>query len=297
MSAPSRDEVFAALRKQGIRPIKVIAKNAPPMHAGVRKRVVFGIVIAVAVGAGLVGGLIATHANKDPTNGTTETVPMGEPSTNGVIRQTRRHLVVAQPLARQRIHGNRERIETVPSTLFKYSSEAFLARFAEPGRKVNDYTLPPAVETNFVVALKAPVMVATDELTEYTDLKRIVAGMKREMSAYLAGGGTVQGYVAELVKRQKMELTYREKAEKYLSDLLAAKSDDATAGKQSNTLATAYAYWLKANASLQSMGIAPLLLPDELRAYQMSLDIDDMDGIPTIESRAIESPPVEIPKK
>ncbi len=297
MSAPSRDEVFSALRKQGIRPIKVIAKDAPPVYAGVRKRVVFWIVIAVAVIAGLVGWLVKAEVQKDQTSGATETTPMGETGTNYVVRQTKGRLVVAQPLARQRIHGNRERIETVPPSLFTHPSEAFLARFAEPGRKVNDYTLPPAVATNFVVALKAPVMVATDELTEYTDLKRIVAGMKREMSAYLSGGGTVQGYVAELVKRQKMELAYREKAEKYLSELLAAKSADAADGKQANTLASAYAYWLKANASLQSMGIAPLLLPDELRAYQMSLDIDDMEGIPTIESKVIESPPVEIPKR
>ena len=30
-----------------------------------------------------------------------------------------------------------------------------------------------------------------------------------------------------------------------------------------------------ANAQLQSMGIYPLTLPDALRSYQMSLDIDE----------------------
>ncbi len=37
----------------------------------------------------------------------------------------------------------------------------------------------------------------------------------------------------------------------------------------------AYAYWLKANAQLQAMGIYPLALPDALRSYQMNLDIEE----------------------
>ncbi len=40
-------------------------------------------------------------------------------------------------------------------------------------------------------------------------------------------------------------------------------------------LKAAYAYWLKANAQLQAMGIYPLALPDALRSYQMSLDIEE----------------------
>ena len=43
----------------------------------------------------------------------------------------------------------------------------------------------------------------------------------------------------------------------------------------SKTLKAAYAYWLKANAQLQAMGIYPLALPDALRSYQMSLDIEE----------------------
>ena len=40
-------------------------------------------------------------------------------------------------------------------------------------------------------------------------------------------------------------------------------------------LKAAYAYWLKANAQLQAMGIYPLSLPDALRSYQMSLGIEE----------------------
>ena len=131
--------------------------------------------------------------------------------------------------------------------------------------------------------------VSSSDFTEHVDLKRIVAGMKREMRAYLAGGGTVDGYLAELEKRQKQEVSYRERAEQKLNDMLNgqdARSPSATGGTPINgqdahspsgqpSLKAAYAYWLKANAQLQAMGIYPLALPDALRSYQMSLDIDE----------------------
>jgi hypothetical protein len=94
------------------------------------------------------------------------------------------------------------------------------------------------------------------------DLKRIVTGMKREMRAYIAGGGTVEQYLSELVKRQKLEISYRENAEKKLSGMLSKPKE-------------AYAYWLKANASLKSMGIYELPLPDSLQSYQASLGFDE----------------------
>ena len=157
---------------------------------------------------------------------------------------------------------------------------------------------PPArpSEAEFVACLKEPIRVASNELTEHIDLKRIVSGMKREMRAYLAGGGTVDGYLAELEKRQKLEVSYRERAEQKLSELLSAANGQAarsTGGdpngqaarsadgrdkrdpRAGDTLKAAYAYWLKANAQLQAMGIYPLALPDALRSYQMSLDIDE----------------------
>ena len=73
---------------------------------------------------------------------------------------------------------------------------------------------------------------------------------------------TVEGYLAELEKRQRLELSYRERAEQKLEELLKEPK-------------AAYAYWLKANAQLQAMGIYPLALPDALRSYQMGLDIEE----------------------
>jgi len=105
------------------------------------------------------------------------------------------------------------------------------------------------------------------------DLKRIVTGMKREMRAYIAGGGTVEQYLTELEKRQRLEISYRDNAERRLNDMLNGQDARSPSGRDS--LKAAYAYWLKANAQLQAMGIYPLALPDALRSYQMSLDIEE----------------------
>ena len=126
---------------------------------------------------------------------------------------------------------------------------------------------------DFEAALREPIRIASTDFTEVVDLKRIVTGMKREMRAYLAGGGTVEGYLAELEKRQKLEVSYRERAEQKLNDMLNGQDARSPSGRDS--LKAAYAYWLKANAQLQAMGIYPLALPDALRSYQMSLDIDE----------------------
>ena len=129
--------------------------------------------------------------------------------------------------------------------------------------------------------------IASTDFTEVVDLKRIVSGMKNEMRAYLAGGGTAEGYIAELEKRQKLEISYRERAEQKLNALLNSQNPPTVESNNLNSntqtfkhpntdnLRSAYAYWLKANASLKSMGIYELPLPDILRSYQMGLDIDE----------------------
>jgi len=179
----------------------------------------------------------------------------------------------AVPLMRQMIPGNRERIENFPAHLFAYEAETFLARYAEPGRPIMESTSKVPSVAEFDAALNESIRIGSNELTEHIDLKRIVTGMKREMKAYLAGGGTVEQYLAELEKRQRLEISYRENAERRLNDMLNGQDARSPSGRDS--LKSAYAYWLKANAQLQSMGIYPLALPDALRSYQMSLNIED----------------------
>ena len=181
---------------------------------------------------------------------------------------------VAQPLPRQTIPGDRTRIEVARNSAFKSPAETYLARYAEPGRQ-SQMSRPQSLAETFKTGLKEHIRIASTDFTEVVDLKRMVTGMKREMRAYLAGGGTVDGYLAELERRQKLEISYRERAEQKLAEMLAGASRPSAGLASPDSLRAAYAYWLKANAQLQAMGIYPLALPDALRSYQMSLDIED----------------------
>ena len=293
IEAESRDDAFARVRAElGIKPIKVVAAGcrgdvngrdarSPSVRTDAaqvgHRAVPYVLSVAfVLLAAGAAWWWMRRDGGIAPYRFTVNTP-------QGPVTYT-----VAAPLPRQAIPGDRARIETARGTAFRSPAETWLARFAEPGRKVGDVgsALSPA-EADFPAALREPVRIASTDFTEAVDLKRIVAGMKREMRAYLAGGGTVDGYLAELKRRQRLEISYRERAEQKLNALLngqpspprqygAINSNNPTI-KQSNNdnLRAAYSYWLKANASLKSMGIHELPLPDALRAYQMGMGIDE----------------------
>ena len=174
----------------------------------------------------------------------------------------------AKPLARQTINGDRRRVEAAAAA-FANAAERLMAAFAEPGRPVPAIDAPRPADSEFDAALREPIRIAETDFTETADLKRIVAGIKSDLRAYLAAGGDIDGYVAGLVKRQKLEVSYRDRAGKHLSRLCAGLS----AGKAAKE--EAYGYWLKANAQLQSMGIYPLPLPDVLRGYESTLELDE----------------------
>ncbi len=304
IEAENRDAAFAKVRSElGIKPIKVTAagdhatgdgsgKSAASPRWGAFLVIAFiASVLFIALAVWWFGGRGATAlpgSAQEPVTYTVNT-PQG-PVT----------MQAAEPLPRQMIPGNRQRIEGDRDSVFTNAAERLLSRFAEPGRAVAAPADARPTEAEFRACLREPIRVASNELTEHIDLKRIVTGMKREMRAYLAGGGTVDGYLAELEKRQRLEISYRERAEQKLNELLsdvngqAARSTgddgrdkrDPPAGRArspsaplsentSDALNAAYAYWLKANAQLQAMGIYPLALPDTLRSYQMSLDIEE----------------------
>ena len=258
IEAESRDAAFTRVRTElGIKPIKMmVAEEANRSPSGHDKRdrfrrilwgtvILAGTILAAAFGAWWFMGRAARP----------ETEPYQVMTPQGAVT-----LSTATPLPRQTIPGDRRRIADAAAT-FKHPAETWLARYAEPGRQPPvSLETPPAAD--FGIALREPIRIASTDFTEVVDLKRIVTGMKREMNAYIAGGGTIEQYLSELVKRQKLEVSYRENAEKRLEGMLSKPKE-------------AYAYWLKANASLKSMGIYELPLPPALHGYQAGLDLDE----------------------
>ncbi len=254
IDAPSREAAFAALRARGVRPIKVVARDGSKANGevrGLRKRAVAWIV-AGAVG---IAGTVAFFMGQETA------------VRDGIVVAKSNAPITAEmkrPLARQQIQGNRQRLEALPKDFFSSPAEAWLARFAEPGRAVPDADDAPD-EAEFRRALTLPIRIRSDEFTEHIDLKRIVAEIKHEAKAYLDGGGTVADYLSELRKRQQTEVSYRENADKRLAELL----------KDGENLSKAYDFWLKANATLGTYGIHPLPLPDELARFRDNLSFVD----------------------
>lgn len=247
MEAESREAVFAALRKRGIKAIKVVAADGSKANGeirGVRKRVLAASVAVTALAVGLLAYFLASSAGD------------GVPSS------------AAKPLPRQEIHGDRSRITGAADSLFTTRAERFLARFAEPGRPFVAPESDWPGKSEFEAVLGTPLAVAENEFTEHIDLKRMVEWIKREMRAYLKGGGYVSGYIRELIRRQQAEIDERAKQAKTLSELLMKSPVDEARGRR-DAREAAYTHWLRANARLQSMGIHPLPLPDLLRVYQL----------------------------
>lgn len=258
IEAENRDAAFAKIRTElGIKPIKVnavdVAGDSGHAAAGKpRSRAkMWAAVVLTAAALAVAGGALWWMRRAS------DNAPYQVMTPQGPITYT-----TAMPLPRQKIPGDRMRIEAARQTAFQSPSERFLARFAEPGRAiVAEQAEATPSDDEFKTALGRPIRIASNDFTEVVDLKRIVTSMKREMQAYLAGGGTAREYCEELAKRQKLETSYRENAEKRLAGLLSNPKE-------------AYAYWLKANASLKSMGIYELPLPDALHNFQSKLDLD-----------------------
>ena len=262
IDAESRDAVFATLRERGIKPIKVVAADGSKANGevrvkvGVPKRVVAGICATLLVAVGLAYWM-------GSQNGETELATVVTPQ--GTVTFT-----VASPLPRQAIAGDRRRIEKSIREIFRFPAEVALARFAEPGRSFDAKGEIPGSSDDWKECLNAPIRIASTDFTEVVDLKRIVTGMKREMRGYLLAGGTVEDYFTELMKRQRLEMSYRERAENRLKEMLSGLAQDNASDEK--RLAAAYGYWMKSNASLKSMGIYELALPDALREYQTNMD-------------------------
>ncbi len=245
VDAASREDAFRRLREQGIKPISVEANNwwSTKDDAGFKKPIVR--LAACVLGGVLVAATVLAFALGRCTNEFDEERILSTAQGKVVLRK-------ARPLVRQEIFGDRARIENFPTNLFKYAAERTLAAFAEPGRPCRT-GLAPLDEADVRACLGEPIYVSSLDFTEYVDLKRIVTGLKDELRVYLNGGGTLEGYRRALVGRQNEEAAIRARAEAQLAERLKNQAPD-----------RAYDFWLRKNASLKSMGIYALPLPDVL---------------------------------
>lgn len=143
-------------------------------------------------------------------------------------------------------------VETEWAVVFPRESDRFLAKFAQPGHPVPrvDPQVASKMAEEIQVSLGEPIPVNDSDLDEYKQIKRIVAGMRKELEAYLKDGGSVAEYIDCLVQRQSYEVSLRHKASMELRAIRRKVSGDEY-----------MAEWKKVNLELRAIGLA--LIPIE----------------------------------
>ena len=230
IESPSREAVFEALRKQGIRPIKVVAADGSKANGapvGVRRRVVAVTILAAVVAA--VGATTAFLRIVQPT-----------PEMDAFQSdQTRRYPIGDAAIIEKGIL-------TGWNDVFEHEGDRFLASFAVPGVKAGQRnTTVEEIES----ALGRSVSIANDDGLEARQIKAMVEGMKAEARAYIAAGGSVVEYGRRLTERQDVEISAYERTK---ADLERAKET-----MSGNALIN---YWESQNDKLRNLGIRPLTL-------------------------------------
>ena len=236
MKAASRDEVFAALRKQGIKAIKVVAADGSKANGeihGVRKRVVAGLVAFVALGVGVVAYFSGTRTGSDLG---------GSVETSFQTDQARRQVIGDAAIIEKGIRNGW-------SDVFELEGERFLASFAIPGVKAGQRNTS---EKEFTAALENKCVVADSDSLEARQIKAMVEGMKNEARRYLAAGGSIVEYGKRLTERQDAEIAIYNRVKEEVEKVKASLPEE-----------DFIQYWERRNDELRNLGIKPIVLSDE----------------------------------
>ncbi len=236
MIAKSRDEVFAELRKQGIKAIKVVAADGSKANGeihGVRKRVVAALVAFVAVGVGVVAYFSGTRSGGDLGGSVTTAFATG---------QDRRQVIGDAAIIEKGILSGW-------SDVFTLEGERFLASFAIPGVKAGQRNTS---EKEFTAALENKCVVNDSDSLEARQIKAMVEGMKNEARRYIAAGGTIVEYGKRLTERQDAEIAVYNRVKA-----------DIEKARKSMTESAFMTYWEKRNDELRNLGIKTIGLEQD----------------------------------
>ena len=196
--AKSNEAVFAALRAQGIKPMKVWEIHSP-YYISKRTRLI--IILALALAASIAYILVAPSAPSTKHQAPSTTSP--------------RHQIYGDPAIWEDIERDNF------ASVFKSSGDRILALYAIPGRAVTD-----SLGLSRAALLKAlegcknkDVVIEKTDSAEAVELKRIVQGMKEELRWYVADGvGSVESYLNRLRERQDEEIRIYERTKNELEN-------------------------------------------------------------------------------
>ena len=194
--AKSRDDAYAQLRKQSIKPYKVVGKDP----------IAWKRWAAIAVLAVALAGTYAWLALRS------------EP------------VAPDEQFVRHQIYGAESVVRNGMSTEWSAcgldEGERYLARYAQPGIRVAYRRRTPETASAVEAALARHLEVEDSELLEYRQLKQIVESIKDELRAYIKRGGNVDGFLDRLQERQDQEVAYYNAANQELENAKATMPED-----------------------------------------------------------------------
>ena len=232
ISATSREDVYAQLKREGRKPYMV--EPLPGLLnrlSGIGKRwVAIAILAGVCVALAIAVGRVALNAPQPSAV---------EASLDSPIR---RQLIGDIAIIDK---GIREGWASV----FPEEGERFLASFAIPGVPAGQRS---TTEEEIRTSLSRNVETTADDSIEARQIKAMVEGMKQELREFIVDGGTIKMYGRRLVQRQEDELGYYHRAKAELDQAIAAKRGRG----EINALVE------KRNAALRKIGVKLLVLPE-----------------------------------
>ena len=240
MEAKSRDEVFEVLRGRGIRPIKVVAADGSKANGevrGLRKRVVFMLVVFAALVAGVVAYLGGERTGAATASSSAASAPRhqiyGDPAT-------------VEGLERGDFAAHLPRLGDQMLAVFAQPGKLMCARGANP-RRIDDKS-HAAFEAyaKSDLAVENDIAINSADSREITELKQIVNGMREEMREYLANGnGTPRSFWRRLNERTAQEIQIYERTRRELEK------------------ETSEEVWEQKNDALRRLGLRTIANPNE----------------------------------
>lgn len=225
IKAATKEAAYAALKSRGIKPGRV--EEAPgffnKLFGKGRRWLAIGVLSAVATGA-VIAFVRTSHEIK-------------------VVEQASLQASLCEE--RAQLFGDpvviRECEEASWTNVFTEVFDVYLAQYAIPGRKVEPIVVAPLPSPEVATRL---VEIGEKDLVEVAQMKRMVNGMKQELSEYLTDGGSLVSYMNRLNIRQRAERGVFETAQRQIQ-----KAKD-------------HAVWKEKNAELRAMGLPMVEAPD-----------------------------------
>ena len=200
ITARNRESAYTLLRKQGIRPYRIVGDdpvNWRPWALG-------ALILALAIGL-VVAVVAAIRAGDD-----------------------------RRPVSRSQLYGD---ISLIAAGVFTDWADVldspldrFLAAYAQPGSTA----LPPLMSADEIASfedeLKKDVRYVDGEPMEHRQLKNIIAFLRDEMRRHLAEGESVGQYMDFLEERQQSEREFRDHAVESLGKVPASHLHQAWLG-------------------------------------------------------------------